>query len=260
MSEAIEIKFPTGRLVGGSLYKGRTTDAQGEKLLFKTGANAGGDRTDFYFGVAIEKKTETHWNQTEWGRVIWGVAHTEFKAAADSPHFAWKVTDGDSTIPNKAGNAPAQRQGYKGHWVLNFAGTNRPKVVKTDGTLLLDDSYVNLGDYVRVLGSVKDNRPAPTPGIYLNYAFVAFRARGETIAYGVDPTSINFGDDALPIGASTTPVDKPMMSPTDVKPHHDILKPPMRQMTEKAQGNSYETLIANGWTDELLVQHGMMEG
>jgi hypothetical protein len=34
--------------------------------------------------------------------------------------------------------------------------------------------------------------------------------------------------------------------------------PPARVITPKAQGATYEQLIAAGWTDQLLVQHGMM--
>lgn len=34
--------------------------------------------------------------------------------------------------------------------------------------------------------------------------------------------------------------------------------PPARQMTAKANGASYEQLIAAGWNDALLIQHGMM--
>ena len=33
---------------------------------------------------------------------------------------------------------------------------------------------------------------------------------------------------------------------------------PVRQMTPAAQGATYEQMIAAGWTDELLIQHGMM--
>ena len=34
---------------------------------------------------------------------------------------------------------------------------------------------------------------------------------------------------------------------------------PVRRMTAKAGGHSYETLISGGWTDATLVQHGLME-
>jgi len=37
-----------------------------------------------------------------------------------------------------------------------------------------------------------------------------------------------------------------------------IVQTPVRHMTDKAGGHSYEALIANKWTDALLVEHGLM--
>jgi hypothetical protein len=34
--------------------------------------------------------------------------------------------------------------------------------------------------------------------------------------------------------------------------------PPARQLTEKAQGATYEQLIAAGWDDAKLIQNGLM--
>lgn len=33
---------------------------------------------------------------------------------------------------------------------------------------------------------------------------------------------------------------------------------PVRQMLPAAQGASYEDMVKAGWTDEMMVQHGMM--
>lgn len=262
MSEKIEILFPTGRLVGGSLYDGKTKDADGNQLKYKTGKNAGEDRTDFYFGLAIAKKTETHWNQTEWGKQIYELATKEFGIISQNPQFAWKIVDGDSPIPNKAGNAPCDRQGFRGHWVLNFSGASQPKVVNEKGKEITQENFVNLGDFVRVLGSINDNKPSATPGIYLNHVYVAFRAYGERISYGTDPTSVNFADDDLPAGANVLPVDTSVpvsAAPVNLAPpHHEILNLVPRKMTAKALA-PYEVLISQGWTDALLIQHGMME-
>lgn len=66
--------------------------------------------------------------------------------------------------------------------------------------------------------------------------------------------------------APTTPVQAPAAVPlTGVQPAPDFLRGPaappappvVRQMTAKAQG-TYEQYAAAGWTDELLVQHGLM--
>lgn len=66
-------------------------------------------------------------------------------------------------------------------------------------------------------------------------------------------------------------VPAPVTAPTAVVPAPGFLKPPVavappiappaapaRQMTAAAQGNTYEQMIAQNWTDALLLQHGMM--
>jgi len=49
--------------------------------------------------------------------------------------------------------------------------------------------------------------------------------------------------------------------PPGVQPAPDVLNPPAapaRQMTPAANGATYEQMIAAGWTDTTLIQHGMM--
>jgi hypothetical protein len=53
---------------------------------------------------------------------------------------------------------------------------------------------------------------------------------------------------------------------TPVAPHYGILTPPspvavtpQRVMLPAAQGATYEQLLAVGWTDVTLIQHGMMQ-
>jgi hypothetical protein len=67
-------------------------------------------------------------------------------------------------------------------------------------------------------------------------------------------------------------VPAPVAAPTPVVPAPSFLQPPpaipapvaamppppARQMTPKAQGNTYEGLLAQGWTEALLLQHGMV--
>lgn len=52
----------------------------------------------------------------------------------------------------------------------------------------------------------------------------------------------------------------PLMPPGGVAPGFPAPPPaaPARQMTALAKGASYEQLIANGWTDAVLIQHGLM--
>ena len=57
-------------------------------------------------------------------------------------------------------------------------------------------------------------------------------------------------------GVGTAPVGvapAPMMAPPAAPP-----AAPVRTMTPKAAGATYEAMIAAGWTDALLIEHGMM--
>lgn len=266
------ILTPVGRLVQGSLYEGQTTDVEGRPLVAKTGANQGQPRVNYYFGLAIPKGNETHWSQTPWGNLIWNIGHKGFpQGQANSPTFAWKIVDGDSQIPNKKGRKPCDREGYPRHWVLNFSSMQAPNICNADGTQqILEKDAVNLGDYVQVYGSVVDNESLQQPGVFLNHQYVALAGYGKRIILGIDPKDIGFGAAPLPPEASATPIAagfNPSV-PTDQKmplppAYPEILTPPVpaaprRIITAKANGATYEQLLAAGWTDLLLIQHGMM--
>lgn len=276
MSESKNFLTGVGRLVRGSLYDGQSTDMDGKQLVYKSGTQAGQPRVDYFFALAIKKGTEQHWNQTPWGQLIWGVGHASFpNGQANSPTFAWKVIDGDSQIPNKQGRKPCEIEGYAGHWVLNFSSTIAPRIFNHNGSqLLTEKGYVNLGDFIEVYADVRGNDSNQQPGVYLNHLMIAFRAYGDRIVVGPDPKSVGFGQAALPAGASevppstmatpssnlyTVPGASPAPAPAPYPQILDVpsMAPPARQMTPKAQG-TYEQYIAQGWTDALLIQHGLM--
>ncbi len=163
---------------------------------------------------------------------------------------------------------------------------------------LSDPSKIKRGDYVQVNVTVEPNGEVQKPGVFLNANMVCLIGYGQAIVGGPDVESAGFGQGvALPAGASLVPVGLPASPPTaapavpasppvppiastsappvtpaapvPVTPNPAFLQPPpqvpsvpaappARQMTEKAQGASYEQLVANGWTDALLIQHGMM--
>lgn len=286
MSTRVELLTPVGRLVQGSLYNGATTDAEGRPLVYKSGPNIGQPRVNFWFSLAIAKAGEQHWNQTEWGQKIWNVGQAGFpNGAANSPHFAWKIIDGDSMIPNMQGNKPCDNEGFPGHWILKFSGSFAPSLFNENGTLpLTEPNAIQLGDYIQVYGYVEDNKSTQQPGVYLNHSMIARSGYGQRILAGADPKSVGFGGSPLPAGASTTPlasfapVTAPVASPVPmpstpvpapaaapVAPppaYPEILTPPapitVNVMTEKAAGVSYEQYIAAGWTDEQLVAGGYM--
>lgn len=275
---------PVGRLVMGSLYKPQTTDADGKPLVVKSGPNAGQPKVTYFFALAIPKNPgETHWSQTPWGATIYKAGSEAFPQACQAPSFAWKVVDGDSTIPNKKGIAPITREGYKGNWVISFSSGFAPKIYNNDGSqAIVEPDAVKLGYFVQVNADVDGNGSNQNPGVYINHSMVALSAYGPEIVVGADASSVGFGQAPLPAGATTTPpaaftppaqfapvaaapAPMPTPNPAFLQPPVPAAPPvapvaPAHVMLPPAQGATYEAMIAAGWTDALLVAHGMMQG
>jgi hypothetical protein len=294
MAQRDNFTTPVGRIVMGSLYDPSTTDAEGKPLVIKSGPNAGQPRVNYFFALAIPKGAETHWAQTPWGSIIWNNGNQAFPNVAQSPAFAWKIEDGDSQIPNKKGRKPCENEGWPGHWILKFSGGFAPKIYRQEGggyVQVLDKDYVKAGYYVEVAANVEGNGSQSQPGVYLNHSMVCFRAYGQEIQFGPDVNTAGFGASPLPAGASVTPpagaIPMPGAAPglpggpaaapglpggaqatpaVPVVPNVGFVQvpppaaptAPVRQMTPAANGVPYEAYIAQGWTDALLVQHGMM--
>jgi hypothetical protein len=285
-----DILFPTGRIVAGSLYKPNTTNAEGGPLVYKNGPNAGQARVDYFFAIAIPKNGQ-HWAQTEWGAKIWAAGHAFMPQAGNIPSFAWKVTDGDSAVPNKKGKAPNTREGYPGNWVVSLSSSYAPKIYNRDGTqVLTEQDAIKPGYFVQVFGNVDGNNAQNQPGVFLNHSMVALQAYGPEIVFGPDATGVGFGQGALPAGATTTPVGgfnpaplpvpgAPLPSPPVTvappalpvgavgapniapPPNPAILgapaPAPVHIMTPAAT-TTYEAYIQSGWSDALLIHHGLM--
>lgn len=256
-ANAVNITSPVGRIVAGDLYKPNTKAMDGSPLLVKTGANIGQPRVDFYFALAIPKGTEKAWWDTTWGQQILAVGAASFPQAYQRPDFAWKITDGDSTVPNKRGKMPAKQEGYAGNWVLKFSGGFAPKIFRVKGPnqveAILEPNAVKCGYYVEVAFSVAGNNQANNPGVYLNHQMVALAGYGPEIFSGPDPESAGFGQAPLPPGASATPIAGAAAIVPTAAPG-----PVAHTMTAKAGGATYEAMIAAGWTDATLLSHGMM--
>lgn len=210
------ILFPTGRLVWGNM-KGRTTDGAGKPLLVKSGPNMGKPKTDFSFGVAIPKLPgQAHWASPPAGSPEihhWGVKILQVGAAAfpnlynTHPKFAWKIIDGDSTIPNENNKKPCDQTGYPGHWIVKFGSGFAPKVVNENGTVQhTEDDYIKTGYYVQVYGTITGNDEPTKPGVYINHNIVSFQGFGAEISNGPDAAAVGFGGAPLPAGASATPI------------------------------------------------------
>ena len=288
MSTAKTFTTPVGRLVRGSLYKPQTTDAEGKPLVVKSGPNAGQPRIDYYFAVAIPKGPEQHWSQTPWGALIHSVGAAAFPAGqSGAPTFAWKIIDGDSSVPNRQGKKPVDQAGYRGCWVLNFSGGYAPRIFNANGTAPITEvDAVKPGYYIQVAASVDGNGSMQQPGIYLNHSMVALAGYGEEIVFGPDPTAAGFGQSPLPPGASAVPVaamaapvaaaPQPAYTPPaapapaaplpPVPPNPAILQVPVpaplpaKVMLPLAtgMGYTYEALKSAGWSDVQMVQAGYL--
>lgn len=210
-----QVTTPVGRIIMGDLYTPRDTDQEGRPLVYKSGAKAGQPRKDFFFAVAIQKGPEVqqphghlNWIHTPWGAAIYQAGTAFLAHAAQLPTFAWKVADGDSTVPNKAGNALSTREGAKGCWVLFFSGTIAPRLCNADGSQqLTEPNAIKPGYFVQVCFSAVGNGSPQQPGVYLNPLAVALAGYGEEIRYGVNTAAVGFGQGVqLPPGASATPL------------------------------------------------------
>lgn len=211
--------IPPSRLVWGSMTEAQQKDAEGKPLVIKNGPDAGKPTQRFAFGVAVPKAPgQTHWGQQPaswneaadgkyWGAQLWAVGHAAFpNGQAQRPDFAWKVIDGDSSVPNKKGRKPCDQTGYKGNWILAFSSSFAPRTFNAQGSAPIPPESIKCGYYVQVAGTVDGNMSDNQPGIYLNHNLVALAAYGEEIVNGPDATAVGFGKGALPAGASAVPV------------------------------------------------------
>lgn len=274
----IDILFPVSRLVMGNLYKPQDKDADGKPLVIKSGPNAGKPTVKYFFAVAIPKGAETSWTQTEWGMKIYSAGSSAFPRESQTPHFAWKVTDGDSNVPNKKGNRPIENEGFPGHWVVSMSSSYAPKIYGDGGnTVLTEEGRVKTGYYVQVLGSVDGNGSSQNPGVFINHSMVCFIAFGDEINFGTDPRQVGFAAQrdsfptapapvlpashptAPPPGVTVVTAPAPAPAPVPTVPNPAVLQVPApKKMTALAQGVSYEQFIAAGWTDVQLIQQGYL--
>lgn len=209
-TEKVNITSPVGRIVAGSLYKANDKDFDGKPLVVKTGQNAGQPRVSYYIGLAIKKEPgHTHWAQTAWGAKIYAVGQRDFPAASQRPDFAFKIEDGDSTVPNKRNKRPCDAEGWQGHWIVRLSSGFAPKVYRPEGSgfvQVMDADYVKPGYFVEVLFSVAGNENQNNPGVYLNTQMVCFRGFGPEILFGPSVEEAGFGASPLPAGASAIPL------------------------------------------------------
>jgi hypothetical protein len=285
-----EILYPVGRMIGGNLYEARARVDDAGNPILKDGV----PQTSYSIGVAIPKAGEQHWAHTAWGKLIWDEGAKAYEAMAQHPTFSWKITDGDSTIPNKKGRVPKDQTGYAGHWIIWFSqGWEIPIVDPSNNQKITTPGACVPGYYVQVYGSVVGNgtrsKPAQSPGVYQNPIAVAFIAYGEPIVGEVDISGVQFGGGALPAGASATPLSTynpagpvaqagpgpvaqagpgpvaqagsgPGAGPVAVSGPGPVAVSgaPVYTMTPAAGGFTREQYLTANYTDEMLIAQGLV--
>jgi hypothetical protein len=205
---------PVGRIVWGSVYTPQTADKDGNPLVVKSGQNKGKPTKKWAFGLAITKTPGcAHFTQESWGQHFLAVAQRGFPNGAwQRPDFAWKVTDGDSAMPNKKGRAPNATPHNVGHWIISISTSMQaPRLFRQDQSqqwvqIVGEDDFVKCGHYVQVNLELTDNAPAESAGIYVNPRMIAWVAYGEEIISGPDVSEAGFGGVPLPAGASAVPI------------------------------------------------------
>src|SRR5262245_17412132 len=108
-AEKLNVLFPVGRMVMGSMHEPQTKDANNQPLVIKQGPDAGKPTQRYFFQVAIPKAApgspgvdpstgapvasspHNHWSCTEWGQKIWAKAWACWpQGQCNMPTFAFK--------------------------------------------------------------------------------------------------------------------------------------------------------------------------
>lgn len=272
--EAVSILFPgvglSGRFVGGSVSKGEPVkNKDGTPMLDKA---TGQPIIDFSFGMAIKKTPGVDWRDEPWGKQMVSVAQRDFPQGQwQHPTFSWKITDGDSTIPNKKGKKPADNANYNGAWVVWFSSRFAVKTLNAEGNAPIAADVIKPGHFIQVLGSVRGNT-GDSPGIYVNHDAVAYAGWGPEITFErTDYSTVGFGGAALPPEGRTTPPGGmaapsapapaapiptvPHTAPLDVPPAPQPYSLGASAIAAGAKSVA-EVLAWDGWTPQLLVDHG----
>ena len=249
---------PVGRLVQGSCFVSKSTDKEGRPLVWETGENAGQKRAQFFFAIAI-LKTDPGWPAVEQGikaagKLAWPLQFNP-DGSCKNPAFAYKIVDGDGTIPNEKGHAPKDREGFPGCWIMKFTTSYAPAVWDRGASNRLEDpKSIKTGDYIRVNFNVASNGSASKPGLFLNPNLVEFIAYGTEISVGIDAAAIIAANPVgqLPPGATVTPSAPPATTPppppattTPPPPATDFLK----MYTYNGVAYTKDQLLASGWQE-----------
>lgn len=248
-----------GRIVGGHpMNHAPATDDNGKPKI--DGAGNPMHQTFYYF--AVPKDGSTDFKATEFGQAMLAEAQAAWpKGEYNAPDFAWKVIDGDSTVPMKGGKpAPSTREGFPGNWVLRLT-TGIPVRCYHNGKYspieqIQDKNAIKCGDYGRTFVTIKPNNSAQSPGLYVNPTLFSLDRAGELIVTEGGPSAADVfgGGSPAPAAAAATP-PPPMAAPAAAPPPpppppHN----PLPKMYVASNGEKYtrEQLLGFGFTAEQI--------
>ena len=241
-----DILTPVGRLVSG--HPMEMHPAMDDRTNIQKKFATGELQFNQSVGIAFPKNGTTHWDQTEWGAAIKAAAVAAWpRGEHGMKTFSWKITDGDSTEPNKKMVTPVSREGYAGHWVL-FASSCFPTPCYNVGAyaphqVIQNKDAIKRGDYVRLVFTTATNNSSDSPGMYINPSMVELSRAGQQIMSGNAPdaaaafggsapvipqgalvdTGVATPTTAAPVQAATTP--PPQTASVPVTPAHDLVQP-----------------------------------
>ena len=266
---SIKILTAVGRLVAGHpMVANPVKDKAGVQKFQRDGVTP---QTDYYAGLAIPKGAETDWKLTPWGQQIVAQATADWpNGESGAPTFAWKITDGDSQVPNRKGKKPCEREGWPGHWVINISNGFPFPCYHTGHfqahEVIQDKDAIKCGDYVRFEVEVKGNGPSESPGVYVNPTQMeVVRAGIQIVTQSVPDANAAFGSAAAVVPANAL-VDTAVAAPAPaaavapapaangVAPAPDFLNPVVADpMRVTSTGNFAESALrAANWTPEAI--------
>ena len=293
---AIEFLTPVGRLVQGDAFTASQKKDDNGKPVFKEDGVT--PVMQYYVAIAIAKNSPEwpafYAQLVNEARTGYPQYFDPATGQCRVATFAFKVTDGDGV--DKYGRPNSQKEGFAGHWIVKFTTQIAPRVMHK-GQYLTDTNAIKRGYYVRVYGSAKANIGAKSPGLYMNHQGVELIGYGPEIVGGADVAEkfaapvgvLPAGMSAVPLaptaptapagagfpvaGALPTPPGAPALpTPPGAAPQLPSTPgalptppgagptppAPVFTMTALANGATREQLLQGGWTDEMLIQQGLM--
>ena len=168
MSKNEQQLSPIGRFVGGTIYEPYTKTPKGAPLLDSRGQ----PKQQFKLFLAVDKKNPDLKNYLLAVKKV--IASSWPKEKRDKDDFKKKYKDG---------NKEKEKDGYEGCVVFTFTSGFPPTIFdkgcETDITNVKDK--IQLGDYVRIAGTIVSNKSDVQPGIILNLHAIEHCGLGERI-------------------------------------------------------------------------------